>query len=125
MGSGLLVLGRWEVSVSAVLATLVIMLSAWLVACVILERLLGWRVVALTLAENSWQDTQQWEVRAMAAFVHRGLPRCVQLLVTELRLEETAAADWRELRRWYEEHHPREDETLFGLIDMDADTGPW
>ena len=81
-----------------------------------LERLLSWRVLALALAETDWTDLQQWEVRAMAAFVHERLPWPLRTLVSEIRLEEAAEARRRSMIAWYEKQHPRSDAMLFGSL---------
>jgi len=119
MGEQLLVLGRWSVDVSVLMTGIVVLLSLWLFICVVIQRLLAWRAVACALAETSWDEAQRWEIKAMAAFVYKRLPWWINCFVGEMELEEAAAAEWRALVMWYQEHRPREDANLFG------DTGPW
>ena len=79
-----------------------------------LERLLSWRVLALALAETHWTRLQQWEVRAMAAFVYLRLPWYLRPLISEIKLEEAAAKRRECMIAWYEEAQPRSDTLLFG-----------
>jgi len=79
-----------------------------------LERLLSWKVLALALAENDLGRLQEWEVRAMAAFLWERLPRLVRAVVSEIRLEEAAEERWRSMVAWYASEQPRANYWLFG-----------
>ena len=79
-----------------------------------LERLLSWRVLALALAETDWTGLQEWEVRAMAAFLYERLPWVLKTLINEEKLELAAVRRWKSMIAWYENQQPRSDTSIFG-----------
>jgi hypothetical protein len=80
-----------------------------------LEKVLSSKVVALALAETDLAQLQEWEVRAVACFLHERLPRPVRMVVSEIALEEAAEAQRRQLVAWYDREQPRSDAMLFGM----------
>ncbi len=79
-----------------------------------LESLLSWRVLTLALAETQLPNLQEWEVRAMAAFLHERLPWYLRPLISEVRLELAATRRWKSMAAWYAKEQPRQDRFLFG-----------
>ena len=97
------VLGRLVVAL--VLASPALWLIVWLAACALAWRMLALRVVAAVAMERDWESVQEWEVRAMAAVLHKMLPWWLQ--ISELRLADASMDEWTRVTGWYRKHNPR------------------
>ena len=69
--------------------------------------MLALRVVGMVLMEANWQNTQPWEIRAMAGAVYETLPRWVRGIISEIGLADASMDEWTRVTAWYRKHNPR------------------
>ena len=79
----------------------------------IARHIVALRIVSMVAMEGDWKGVQEWEIRAMTAVLHRGLPRWVKRLLSEIALAAAALDQWSWAVSWYQKHQPREDTSLF------------
>lgn len=89
----------------------------WWLAVRLYRQKLAWQSMAYTLAEVDWKSAQQWEVRAMAAFVFEHLPTWLKAICTPEQFEAEAVSKWSEAVSWYGKNQPRMNSELFGEED--------
>jgi len=108
----------WVLAFVGVVLGVVTALNA---AAQVIASRLALQAVLWASAEKGLVEVQQWEVRAMAAFMFEGLPwlgwlRCFML---EHEFEARCVETWKEMFAGYDLWEPRECRELFG------ETGPW
>ena len=96
----------------------------WWLAIRLYRQRLAWQAIAFTLAESDWEDTEQWEIRAMAGFLYASMPEWAKGIGSDWEFENMAVAEWEKAMNWYRENEPRLNEELFG-DDALLETSPF